>query len=178
MASSRQTMQANTYSRGATMTDAWDQYAVTVQPCPDIVFHYLIQRLIRDRMTIELKQLEPKQVAEILCNAYLVQKTNARGTTMYKVRCETCSKQLDSGIPHRKAELLKRAGCRVATVRGAPPTSYSRCSYRGCEDAGIDNHHFAPRNVFGKIADNYPVMPLCREHHTYWHSRMNGYHTR
>jgi hypothetical protein len=57
-------------------------------------------------------------------------------------------------------------------------TSTDTCSYTGCESTEIEWHHFAPRNTFGREADNYPVMPLCRAHHQGWHQTMDGYRWR
>lgn len=49
------------------------------------------------------------------------------------------------------------------------------CCYYGCESTRVEWHHFAPRNTFGQEAHNYPIQPLCREHHQHWHRTMDGY---
>lgn len=52
------------------------------------------------------------------------------------------------------------------------------CGYRGCESTDVERHHYAPRNTFGFEADNFPCLPLCRDHHRYWHQKMDGYQWR
>lgn len=52
------------------------------------------------------------------------------------------------------------------------------CCYHGCGSTHIEWHHFAPRNTFGREADNYPVAPLCPKHHRQWHATMDGYQWR
>lgn len=61
------------------------------------------------------------------------------------------------------------------TIRYSDSTPYPACSHSRCNSPGMDLHHFAPYNTFGQDADNWPVMPLCQEHHREWHKRMTGY---
>jgi hypothetical protein len=49
------------------------------------------------------------------------------------------------------------------------------CCVDGCWQTRTELHHFAPRGVFGTEADDWPVLPLCVNHHTTWHLAMNGY---
>lgn len=63
----------------------------------------------------------------------------------------------------------------IPYVRQGTDFPYPDCSYRGCTNPGEDLHHFAPRNTFTTDADNWPIMPLCREHHVAWHQAMDGY---
>ena len=49
------------------------------------------------------------------------------------------------------------------------------CCVRDCSRSDTELHHFAPRSVFGIAADDWPVMPLCRDHHRYWHQLMGNY---
>jgi hypothetical protein len=52
---------------------------------------------------------------------------------------------------------------------------YDPCSYKGCTTTPTEYHHFGPYNTFGADADNWPCLPLCREHHQNWHHTMDGY---
>lgn len=44
-----------------------------------------------------------------------------------------------------------------------------KCAVKGCENIGVEYHHFAPRHLFNGRADDWPTCYLCREHHTEWH---------
>lgn len=44
-----------------------------------------------------------------------------------------------------------------------------------CGGSGTEEHHWAPRNIFGEDANMWPMSYLCRMHHTEWHDRMDGY---
>jgi hypothetical protein len=55
---------------------------------------------------------------------------------------------------------------------------YAPCVVVGCEADGYHRHHFAPRNVFGQEAEDWPTAPLCVYHHNKWHASMDGYRWR
>lgn len=46
--------------------------------------------------------------------------------------------------------------------------------YPFCEVCGsienLENHHWAPRHLFGDSADLYPISLLCKKCHLEWHS--------
>ncbi len=46
------------------------------------------------------------------------------------------------------------------------------CSVEGCDSQDGEFYHFAPKRVFGKDADNWPVLFLCTHHHAEWHKKM------
>lgn len=52
------------------------------------------------------------------------------------------------------------------------------CGYLGCESTEVEWHHYAPRNTFGSECENFPCLPLCRDHHQHWHKTMDGYQWR
>jgi hypothetical protein len=58
----------------------------------------------------------------------------------------------------------------VADYRGG----LGRCSRRGCDREAVEDHHFAPRAVFGDEADEWPRALLCVGHHSEWHERMRA----
>ena len=45
-----------------------------------------------------------------------------------------------------------------------------RCGVKGCENIGVEYHHYAPRHLFDN-ADDWAVGWLCREHHREWHEK-------
>ena len=91
-----------------------------------------------------------------------------------KAVCNNCRTK-SGALP---TTLVKELGLRaedlkILTVHN--PTQYPDCTVKGCHAPGVDIHHFAPRNTFGPAADEWPELPLCREHHIEWHRRMDGY---
>jgi hypothetical protein len=54
--------------------------------------------------------------------------------------------------------------------------SYPDCVVDGCDEPGMEHHHFAPVNTFGwREANRWPLLPLCKAHHRFWHLTMDGY---
>lgn len=95
------------------------------------------------------------------------------GAIQYKGRCLGCG-WTSGPLPHGVAtEWL--GGQKVAWLRINEAGEYPACSVRDCGAAGVDRHHFAPRNTFGSEAEDWPVMPLCKDHHVRWHTMMDGY---
>ena len=99
--------------------------------------------------------------------------TKANGSINYELLCtvEGCRFKTSS-IPNVMAEPLL---AKLPILAGRHNNSGRVCSYQGCESTHIEFHHFAPRNTFGLEAENYPIHPLCREHHHHWHQQMDGY---
>lgn len=50
-----------------------------------------------------------------------------------------------------------------------------RCCHKKCDRTDTENHHFAPRKIFGDGADNWPVLPVCRFHHEHWHKMVDSF---
>lgn len=48
----------------------------------------------------------------------------------------------------------------------------SRCAK--CNSRGVENHHWAPKAIFGDDAENWPQDYLCKPCHDLWHSKMSG----
>lgn len=96
------------------------------------------------------------------------------GMLAFKVRCVGCGKT--SG-ELKKADFLAlvERGVLYTWTRDAYAHADTHvCQVRGCGRKDTELHHFAPRNMFPD-ADNWPVLPLCRDHHRMWHTTMNGY---
>lgn len=44
------------------------------------------------------------------------------------------------------------------------------CGVRGCENKGVEYHHFAPKHLF-EDADDWVTGWLCKYHHDLWHKK-------
>ena len=101
----------------------------------------------------------------------------SNGVTNYELVCTVSGCRFNtSPIPNAAAlPLLKRL-----TVLPTRQSSGGRdtCGYRGCESTEVEWHHYAPYNIFGMEANNFPCLPLCRDHHRHWHQKMDGYRWR
>jgi hypothetical protein len=102
-------------------------------------------------------------------------KTN--GAVNYELVCtiEGCRFK-SSPIP--SAGALPLAAILPVLVDRHSDPKVTHCCYHGCESTQVEWHHFAPYNTFGVEANNFPVQPLCREHHRHWHVKMDGYQWR
>lgn len=95
----------------------------------------------------------------------------ANGVMAVKLRCGWC-RNLTGALPKDVVwEWLNPFGPVVYRTNQAA----DECCVTTCSSVEVELHHFAPRNTFADDADDWPVMPLCREHHTEWHTRMDGY---
>lgn len=102
----------------------------------------------------------------------------SNGATNYEFVCtvQGC-RWKSSPIPNELAEVASKT-LPVLEPRRSAYAATSRCGYLGCESTEVEWHHYAPYNTFGREADNYPVLPLCRQHHRHWHETMDGYQWR
>ena len=98
----------------------------------------------------------------------------SNGVTNYELVCAVNGcRYKSSPIPNSGAEsLLGKLPIIEPRYSSAPEHI---CGYQGCQSTEVEWHHYAPYNTFGREADNYPCLPLCRAHHRYWHQQMNGY---
>lgn len=98
------------------------------------------------------------------------------GQCKYRLQCQSCGKRtsdLPTSIAASWGLFEKRYPFDIVDAR--QQNIYPACSVSGCADEGREFHHFAPRNTFGREAEAWPVLPLCRPHHLDWHQRMDGY---
>jgi len=94
--------------------------------------------------------------------------------TQFKLKCRGCG-ATTGALPHVLVAQWGFGASDIVRVRQNEPYAHEPCSYLRCDAATTEYHHFAPYNTFGNDANNWPVMPLCREHHQEWHRRMSGY---
>jgi len=92
------------------------------------------------------------------------------GAEVVREWCEWCDWRSDE-IARRKfsSEVLA-----VLPVAEDLTDNETTCGYRGCISPSTEDHHYAPRAMFGTEADNYPVGPLCVEHHNHWHQTITS----
>lgn len=86
--------------------------------------------------------------------------------------CSECERWASAAISHAGALAGRRISDLpvIADNRG----TLGRCSRRGCDREAVEDHHFAPRAIFGPDADEWPRGLLCVEHHIEWHRRMGA----
>jgi len=44
-----------------------------------------------------------------------------------------------------------------------------------CGAIGVEEHHWAPRFIFGEEADKWPVSRLCPKCHSLWHAKVTPF---
>jgi len=89
------------------------------------------------------------------------------GTTSHKIRCIGCGHT--NPIKQHDANILQSRGYTIAFTILPTGIDGSVCQVAGCGRTDTELHHFAPRSLFPD-ADNWPVLPLCVEHHLAWHN--------
>jgi len=92
-------------------------------------------------------------------------KTN--GTFNVQYRCKKCSSNIGFWL-YSYCYLPNRLFDLDALPVWDAHREVNVCCYEGCGRTDTELHHFAPRHLF-EDAHNWPVMPLCREHHALWH---------
>lgn len=96
------------------------------------------------------------------------------GGRHYKMACRSCG-QRSGAVPTAVVEKGWRIADQVEWEENSAPREYDPCVVKDCTVTPTEYHHFAPRNTFGAECDQWPCLPLCREHHVDWHQRMDGY---
>ncbi len=101
--------------------------------------------------------------------------TCRNGTHQVQLECSTCGKR--SGPLPKSQWSAAILGCAtVVTQDNRTNSHYPACTVIGCPEPGMEHHHFAPVNTFGRTeANRWPVLPLCKAHHRAWHQQMHGY---
>jgi hypothetical protein len=68
---------------------------------------------------------------------------------------------LNDDTPTRTRNLMLR----VAALSLTQPTVPPQCTWKGCDQPGVEWHHELERETFGRLAEFGPVNPYCHEHH-------------
>lgn len=74
--------------------------------------------------------------------------------------CWVDNSTVESRLTPEQAALLPRVN----------PVFTQRCVV--CGDRATENHHWAPRGIFGKECEKWPQDWLCKRHHDEWHQRV------
>ncbi len=93
------------------------------------------------------------------------------GSQNFCWRCDTCETRLiqsGSGIwVSKEAVEAKLTQEQIKALPTVMPVFYHRCAV--CGDRGTENHHWAPRGIFGQECEKWPQDWLCKRHHDEWH---------
>jgi hypothetical protein len=87
------------------------------------------------------------------------------GATVVTLRCERCNKTIKgNAFVSKKGLVVENLPLWSDESQNAPP-----CEYRGCLNKGVENHHYAPKDIFKDDAENWYQGWLCKYHHDLWH---------
>ena len=120
-------------------------------------------------------EFDPHQL--ILYNVMWGRSINANESEYYVRVCSECERVIDGESwvkKHKVSQWIHLS--RVPTIQDLRLDI--RCSYSGCMSRGYEDHHWAPKSIFGaKEAEKWPIDPLCKAHHDMWHDAMTeGFH--
>jgi hypothetical protein len=102
-------------------------------------------------------------------------RTIASGAKVLEHRCEKCGNLWRKGRSFSPMHLFTPERYDELPVSPAQEFLACFCVVSGCENTGVEWHHFAPKSKFGDVeADMWPVLPLCKEHHDKWHKVMGN----
>lgn len=96
----------------------------------------------------------------------------ANGELAISLFCPTCNLRATKGPWISKAEYTQNEIGEMLIENDYRGTE--RCGYRGCDNTAVEQHHYAPRAMFGDDCENWPIGPLCRIHHQTWHAIVGG----
>lgn len=102
----------------------------------------------------------------------LVYQELRNGARLYRVHCTNCEGTCGYNIPHSKLTDDEKARARILN----PEAYHGPCDHCG-ERGAIELHHTAPRAVFGRDCDAWPIVCLCRECHALWHSAIASHYS-
>lgn len=100
----------------------------------------------------------------------------ATGAVSISLRCVSCGRKKPdkSGRWFIPKDDLRAHGIDPDALPIAPEGTPNeiRCLVSGCNQRGAEQHHWAPRHLFGDAADLWPRDYLCKQHHDEWHKRV------
>ena len=90
-------------------------------------------------------------------------------------RRDPAEKRLARWLVTPPADALSRiAEIRARLLKETPAPRH--CAVNGCHQPATEEHHWAPRAIFGAVAEAYPTAWLCQYHHQLWHDTIAVYH--
>jgi len=98
----------------------------------------------------------------------LLARLNPNGSRFVFDGCPDCHKNMRGGewVP------LSTPGAESAPVVEDLRVMNPVCQV--CGELGTEQHHWAPREKFGREAELWPTSWLCRGCHSHWHAVMEG----
>lgn len=102
--------------------------------------------------------------------AELHRRRDARGNWQILWGCIYCAQRVGSDfIPRSRVADNDLWG--LPTLTPAPPTEREQCPV--CKQPSLlEEHHLAPKELFGDEADLWPQARVCRDCHERWHAVM------
>lgn len=92
--------------------------------------------------------------------------------------CPYCNREVVIGgqryIPHA-AVTNRLTENEIKNLPIINPENVPVCSH--CGSLGGDNHHWAPKEIFGNDAGNWPQSCLCVKCHILWHNLISDFYT-
>lgn len=71
---------------------------------------------------------------------------------------------------------VEKWGFTLESIPTVNDYSYVGCAVEGCTQVGVENNHWAPKEIWGKReSDKWPQSRLCKPHHDEWHRKMRDY---
>lgn len=104
------------------------------------------------------------------CNSTKVTRYKKRiSNGSYQVidQCDWCGQNANGpgiNVPHSQVTDLDALPILADYTQHAP-----ECEACGSRQ-GVEYHHWAPRHVFGAVAEEYPKSYLCPDCHQHWHT--------
>jgi len=97
----------------------------------------------------------------------------SNGQTRFRLACVVCGLMFQSDIAHYKLSKDTKGRAPLVRENDGSETYYSVACIRCGGRDGVQNHHWAPRIIFGfEDAESWPQAPLCQSCHSEWHQKM------
>ena len=117
----------------------------------------------------ELRTLPCKKCDQLSWS--IVGETNNGGHQIHRVVCSACGYR--TPVLVQKKLMEKYASHIGRSVEYLPPKEFAPdCEV--CGTKGAEEHHWAPRSIFGEDADKWPKSHLCPPCHALWHSKVTA----
>ena len=92
---------------------------------------------------------------------------NSNGARVVVERCPICGRNPNAGKPFLPVKDYDWDT--LPLLKDFTPDAPA-CEYIGCQNKGVEYHHYAPRHLFDD-ADSWGTGYLCMYHHRLWHER-------
>jgi hypothetical protein len=124
--------------------------------------------------------LKPRYLGNCKCpgeTGVVIYKVRAsNGNICLRLKCQRCMERGGMDIPHtlvRSKEDWERIPILKDNSGLYRPEATAICERCGASD--VEQHHWAPQEVFGLESYDWPTGLLCRPCHREWHNKMNDF---